>query len=143
MDVCEPYTWAAVTSASLEPTRLAPGDPRVEARVRAELRTCGEFTPAIPEVQIVAISGARDESSPFDASARDAGGSSGGIRVFQLGSVRAHAASDATIDVTIPNPFDGRVPENTELTLRFTPLVAGCEGDAFTVAYRTGSRASR
>lgn len=137
---CEPYEWSEVASATFEPTRLSPGDPRESATVHVELRGCGASMPAPTEVQIAAVVSEGGGIFPLDALGQDVGPPGDGTRVYQLTSVRAGAVADAVIDVTIDNPFDGRIPAETDLILRFTPVVSGCEGAALTVPYRTGPR---
>lgn len=142
VDTCDPYTYAEVAEASFDPGGLSPGDPRETARVRFTLRTCGANTPSAPSVQIAAVIDGAGGSAPFDAQGVDGGfsGSGDDTRIYQLTSVRASSADATTIEATIENPFDGRVPTSRDIALRFTPVIAGCEGGALTVPYRTGGR---
>ncbi len=142
VDTCDPYEYAEVASATFGPTELSPGDPRMGAMVHVELRTCGATTPQPPEVQIAAVIRGAGGVLPFDASGSDAGGSGDDTRIYQLTSVRASSATATTIDATIDNPFDGRIPANSDITLRLTPVIGLCEGGAITIPYRTGSRPS-
>jgi len=137
---CSPYEWSEVAVATFEPTELSPGDPRQSATVHLELRSCGASTPAPVEVQIAAVVSGAGGAFPLDASGQDAGPPGDGTRVYQLTSVRAGAPADTVIDATIANPFDGRIPVDTDLILRFTPNVRGCEGTALSIPYRTGER---
>lgn len=132
VDTCDPYEYAEVAAATFGPSGLSPGDPRTSAMVHVELRTCGGSTPAAPAVQIAAlVSGA---SSP----GLDAGDD--GTRLYQLTAVTAADATSTAIDATIDNPFDTIIPANTDILLRFTPVIGGCEGGALTIPYRTGAR---
>ncbi len=142
VDTCDPYEFAEAVSATFGPTELSPGDPRQSATVRVEIRTCGADTPAAPAVQIAAVIEGPGGTLPFDANGQDAGGTGDDTRIYQLVSVRGTDATTTTIDATIDNPFDGRVPTNSDISLRFTPVIGGCEGGAITIPYRTGARPS-
>jgi hypothetical protein len=123
---CDPYEWAVVTDASFEPGAIPIGDPRESARIRVTLGTCGANTPATPRVLVQAVFG---------------GGDAGGTRrMAELTTVRAVDATSTTIDVTVPNPFTiaGGVPTETNILLRFLPVVDGCDGTALEIPYRTG-----
>jgi len=139
---CDPYEWSEVASVTFEPTRLSPADPRQSATVHVELRSCGASTPVPVDVQIAAVVSGTGGSFPLDASGRDVGPPGDDTRVYQLASVRAGAVDSVVIDATIANPFDARVPTDTDLTLRFTPNVRGCEGTPLSIPYRTGPRPS-
>lgn len=121
---CRPYEWTSVESASF--TEEVPlGDPRVRPRVQVTLSTCGATTPATPEVQILAIIGLDDAGNP--------------TRVLPITTVRADSATSTTIDLTIDNPFPlSSVPPDEDILLRFVPVVAGCDGEALEIPYRTG-----
>ncbi|MFN7701786.1 MAG: hypothetical protein ACK6CU_07355 [Deltaproteobacteria bacterium] len=141
VDTCDPYEYAEVAAVSFEPMELSPGDPRQSARVRIELRTCGARTPSAPAVQIAAVVAGAGGVLPFDAAGADAGGGDD-TRLYQLAEVRASDAGATTIEATLPNPFDARVPARTDIRLRFTPVLGGCEGGALSIPYRTGNRPS-
>lgn len=142
VDTCDPYEYAEVVSATFGPTELSPGDPRESAMVRVELRTCGATTPSTPSVQIAAVIEGAGGILPFDADGQDAGSSGDDTRIYQLVSVPGTEATTTVIETTIDNPFDGRVPTNSDISLRFTPVIGGCEGGAFSIPYRTGTRPS-
>jgi hypothetical protein len=142
VDTCDPYEYAEVAAATFDPSGLSPGDPRMGATVHVELRTCGATTPATPSVQIAAVITGAGGVLPFDAQGADAGGTGDDTRIYQLTSVSASDPQSTTIDTTIDNPFDGRIPANTDITLRLTPVIGGCEGGAITLPYRTGARPS-
>jgi hypothetical protein len=137
---CDPYTYAQVVSASLEPTRVSPGDPRTFPMVRVELRTCGDRVPVAPTVQISALVSGAGGSFPLDAAGRDVGPPSDDTRVYQLATLRADAPTDTVLEQRIDNPFDSRIPIESDIQLRFAPVIAGCEGDSLTIPYRTGPR---
>jgi hypothetical protein len=46
-------------------------------------------------------------------------------------------ARDGIVDVMVPNPFFD-VPPSTTMTLRFTPQLMSCSGEAFETVYTTG-----
>lgn len=142
VDTCDPYEYAEVAAVTFEPTQLSPGDPRQTAMVHVELRTCGANTPSAPAVQLAAVVAGGGGTLPFDAQGFDAGGTGDDTRVYQLTDVRASESGATIVDATIANPFDGRIPANSDITLRFTPIIGGCEGGALTIPYRTGSRPS-
>jgi hypothetical protein len=142
VDACDPYEYAEIAAVTFEPTALSPGDPRQAAMVHVELRTCGARTPSAPAVQIAAVVAGRGGTLPFDAQGLDAGGTGDDTRVYQLTDVRASEPSATSIDATIANPFDGRVPTSSDISLRFTPIIGRCEGGALTIPYRTGNRPS-
>jgi hypothetical protein len=123
---CDPYEWAVLEEASLEPSAIPIGDPRVRARVRVRASTCGERTPLPLTVQVQALLGRTDGGPPSS--------------VLELVSVEAPSVGTGTIDVMIDNPFTlaGGVPPDTNLSLRFVPVIGGCDGDALEVPYRTG-----
>ncbi|GAB4195322.1 MAG: hypothetical protein OHK0013_01420 [Sandaracinaceae bacterium] len=137
---CRPFEYAQVVTASLEPARVSPGDPRVLPTVRVTLRTCGDRVPSVPRVQIAAIVSGGGGSFPLDAAGRDVGPPGDDSRVYQLGSVSATATTDIVVEQTIDNPFDARIPYDSDIQLRFAPVIGGCEGDALTIPYRTGPR---
>lgn len=123
---CDPYEWAVVEEASFEPSAVPIGDPRVRPQVRVTLSTCGERTPAPPMVQIQALLGRTDAGAP--------------TRIVDLTTVSAPSPTSTRIDVTVDNPFTvaGGLPPDTNVTLRFVPVVGGCDGDALEIPYRTG-----
>lgn len=137
---CRPYTYAQVVSASLEPARVSPGDPRIFPTVRVELRTCGDRVPSPPTVQISALVSGAGGTFPLDAAGHDVGPPGDDTRVYQLATVRADAPTDTLLEESIDNPFDGRIPVESDIQLRFAPVIDGCEGDAITIPYRTGPR---
>jgi hypothetical protein len=122
---CDPYEWSVVTAASFTP-EVPIGDPRVRPRIEVTLETCGASTPAAADVQIQAIIGPVDGGMPS--------------RVVEVATVHAEEASSTAIDVTIDNPFSlgSGVPDDETILLRFTPIVAGCDGDSLSIPYRTG-----
>lgn len=142
VDLCDPYEYAEAVSATFEPSAISPGDPRDTATVHVELRTCGATTPTAPSVQISAVVGGAGGTLPFDAFGQDAGSTGDDTRIYQLVAVPADEATSTIIDATIDNPFDSRIPTNSDISLRFTPVIGGCEGTPVTIPYRTGSRPS-
>lgn len=122
---CEPYAWASVTAASFTPD-VPVGDPRVRPQIQVTLTTCGATTPVAPAVQIQAIVGLDDAGNPS--------------RIVEVTTVRAASATSTSIDVTIDNPFTlgSSVPPDSDILLRFVPVVGGCDGDALELPYRTG-----
>lgn len=122
---CDPYEWSVVTAASFTP-EVPIGDPMVRPRVEVTLDSCGATTPDAPDVQIQAIIGPIDGGMPS--------------RVIEVITVHAEEPTSTSIDVTIDNPFTlgSGVPEDETITLRFTPIVAGCDGESFNLVYRTG-----
>jgi hypothetical protein len=122
---CDPYAWSSVTAASFTP-EVPVGDPRVRPQIQVTLETCGATTPAAPEVQIQAIVGLDDAGNPS--------------RIVQITTVRAASATSTSVDVTIDNPFTlgSGLPPDEDILLRFVPVVAGCDGDALEIPYRTG-----
>lgn len=122
---CDPYEWGVVTSATIEPAAIPLGDPRVRAHFVVEVATCGATTPATPTIQVQALLG------PVDGPPTS---------VAELTTLRAASPTSTTIDVMVDNPFtlEGGVPPNTEIRLRFLPVIGGCDGDALEVPYRTG-----
>jgi hypothetical protein len=137
---CRPFEYAQVVSASLEPSRISPGDPRQFATVRVTLRTCGDRVPSVPRVQIAALVAGGGGAFPLDAAGRDVGPPGDDTRLYQIGAVTATATTDTTIEQTIENPFDARIPFDSDIQLRFAPVIGGCEGDAISLPYRTGPR---
>lgn len=123
---CDPYEWAVVEEASFEPAEVTIGDPRIRPHVRVTLSTCGERTPVAPTVQIQALLGRTDGGAP--------------TRIVELATVSASSPTSTGIDVMIDNPFTvaGGLPPDTNVTLRFVPVVGGCDGDALEIPYRTG-----
>jgi hypothetical protein len=123
---CDPYEWAVVTAGALEPAEIPIGDPRVRAHFTVTLGTCGASTPVAPTVQVQALLGAADGGPP--------------TAVADLTTITASSPTSTTIDVTVDNPFTaaGGVPPSSNVTLRFVPVVGGCDGDALEVPYRTG-----
>ena len=123
---CDPYEWAVLEEASLEPSAIPIGDPRVRARVRVSARTCGERTPLPLTVQVQVLLGRTDGGPPSS--------------LLELVSVEGPRAGTGTIDVMIDNPFTlaGGVPPDTNLSLRFVPVIGGCDGDALEIPYRSG-----
>jgi hypothetical protein len=124
---CDPYEWAVIEEASLEPSAIPIGDPRARARVRVRATTCGERTPLPLTVQVQVLLGRTDGGPPSS--------------LVQLVSVEAPTAGSGAIDVMIDNPFTlaGGVPPDTNVSLRFVPVIGGCDGDALEIPYRTGS----
>ena len=122
---CDPYEWSVVTGATFT-LEVPIGDPTVRPRIEVSLATCGATTPGAADVQIQAIIGPIDGGMPS--------------RVIEVATVHAEASSSTSIDVVIDNPFTlgSGVPEDETITLRFTPIVAGCDGESFAMTYRTG-----
>lgn len=134
---CDPHEYTAVRVATLTPSRIRPLDPAGAATVHVELDAC-EMRPGPAEVQLFALI-PRDPASP------DAG--PGGVRVVDLGlAVRDDGtngdatANDGVIDQELGNPFGREIPGDADLTLRFVPVLAGCQGDPLEVTYGTGAR---
>lgn len=121
---CDPYEWAVATAASFDPPAVPIADPRVRPTVVVELETCGATTPSAPTVQIYAVFRETDAGEPG--------------RAISLATVRAASATDTRIEATIDNPFTLSIPPETDVTLRFLPVVGGCDGEAFELPYRTG-----
>lgn len=125
---CDPHEYTRITAASLTPARIAPLDPAARATVRLELESC-EMAPGTAEVQLFARL-ARPDAGPSD------------VRVIDLGLSARDEDGDGVIDATLGNPFGREIPGETEITLRFVPVRAGCQGDPLEVSYTTGSRAA-
>lgn len=135
VDLCGPYEYALVHSASLEPSNLPIADFSLEATVRVELDRC-EMAPAPHEVLVDAlIPGGR-------------GGSDGGapalsvVNLLTLEEGRdGDEPGDAVIEAEVTNPFIATIPPETPVTLRFTArstAVGGCSGGVYELPYRTG-----
>ena len=120
---CDGYEWAIATAATFSPSMVPITDPRVRPTVTVDLATCGEGTPSAPTVQIAAIFGANDAGEPG--------------RVVSLGTPRAASASATGREATIDNPLTPPLPPDTDVILRFTPVVAGCDGEPIEIPYRT------
>lgn len=119
---CDPYEWSAVLDGTFTPN-VPIADPTTRVDVTVDLESCGASTPGAIAVNIQALVGSGDD-----------------LRVADVATVRAATASDNRIETTIDNPFSlgGTVPPDTDITLRFVPVIGGCEGDAFELPYRTG-----
>lgn len=119
---CDPYEWSGVLDATFTPD-VPLGDPTVPVDVTVDLESCGETSPAAVAVNIQALVG-----------------SGASLRVADVATVRAAAAGETRIEATIENPFTvgGTIPPEEDITLRFVPVIGGCEGDAFEMPYRTG-----
>jgi hypothetical protein len=118
---CDPYEWSSIAIASFTPG-VPLGDPTVRVDITVDFETCGE-SPAPITVNIQALVGSGDD-----------------IRVADVATVRAGMVGDSRIEETIDNPFTigGTIPPDEDITLRFVPVIGGCEGDAFELPYRTG-----
>lgn len=134
---CDPHEYTAIRAATLTPARLRPLDPTATATVHVELDAC-EMRSGPAEVQLFALL-ARDPTTP------DAG--AGGVRVVDLGLAVTDdgtggdaTANDGVIDQLLGNPFGREIPGEADITLRFVPVLAGCQGDPLEVPYRTGTR---
>lgn len=135
MDVCDPYTWAAITTASLGPDHLRIADPTAMAMVHVEFRSCA-MAPARPSILINALIGSTSSDAslppPID------GGTPTGARIVSLATIPSSAVMGTSVDTMIPNPFFADVPPSTTITLQFVPVISGCQGDAFQTPYTTG-----
>ena len=134
---CDPYEYTAVRAATLTPARLRPLDPSGRASVRVELEAC-EMRSGPAEVQLLAL-------LPRDPTMPDAGEDA--VRVVDLGLAVSDdgmngdtTANDGVIEQELGNPFGREIPGDTDITLRFVPVLAGCQGDPLEVPYRTGAR---
>lgn len=119
---CDPYEWSVVLEGTF--TQNVPiGDPTIRVDVTVDLESCGATTPAPIAVHIQALVGSGDD-----------------LRVADVATVRADSTSDTRIETTIGNPFTlgGSIPAERDITLRFIPVIGGCEGSAFELPYRTG-----
>lgn len=131
---CDPFEYSIAISAALEPARLAPLDGMTRAQFRVETQTC-EMPPAASSVQVQA----RLEGPPDDAGVPRA-------RIVDLvtleddGLLGDPVAGDGIIDVSIENPFTASIPSDTDIVLRFVPVIGGCDGEAIEIDYRTGRR---
>ena len=133
---CPPYTYAIARSATVEPAEIMPGDPTPEAvaHVRVEYDSCRGDAPGNHRILM--------QARTTGTGLPDAGESE---RVIELDVLyddgMTHgdeAARDGVVDVMVPNPFFD-APPSTTMTLRFTPELMSCSGEAFEVPYRTGS----
>ena len=136
VDLCGPREYAEVSEASLEPNMLPVADFAVNARVRVELERC-EDAPAPHEIELSVL--VPDEDPSPD----------GGVPVRVMSLVTlvdgedGDVAGDGRFEAEIPNPFIATVPENTDVTLRFTArstAPAGCTSGFVEIPYRTGPR---
>jgi hypothetical protein len=134
---CDPHEYTAVRVATLEPSALRPLDPMGAATVHVELDAC-EMRPGRAEVQLFAL-------IPRDPEAPDAGPE--GLRLVDLGLAMRDdgtggdaTADDGVIDKALGNPFGREIPGDAEITLRFVPVLAGCQGDPLEIPYTTGDR---
>jgi hypothetical protein len=131
---CDPHEYTAVRAASLLPEGIGPLDPTARAMVRVEVETCPGRPDAPVAVQLFALLGATD-------------GGGGPVRVIDLGETLRddgtagdEVAGDGVIEQEIGNPFGREIPERTRITLRFVPVLAGCQGDPLELPYTTGAR---
>ena len=132
---CEPYAYAVVEEATLEPMEIDVGDPADRAMLHVRMATCGEDAPGAHEVRIGAI---------VDVARPDAGGAT----IYSLATVRDDGtdgdatARDGLIDITIANPFGRDFPSEADILLEFEPFLSPmCLGQALDgVPYRTGRR---
>lgn len=137
IDGCMPYEYARVLTASFTPERLRPSDSLLPATLHATFQTCGVQTPAPPALQISAVVGSG--SIPVDAR-RDGGSFMSGQRIIQLGTYFNTSSNPLVFDAVVDNPFDATtIPGNTDLVLRFRPLINACEGEGIEMNYRTGA----
>lgn len=132
---CAPYTYAIVRSATVEPPEIMPGDPTPEAvaHVRVEYDSCRADAPGNHRILMQARTTGRGLPDAGEA-----------VRTIELdvlyddGMTHGDAvARDGVVDVMVPNPFFD-VPPSTTMTLRFTPQLASCSGEAFETEYTTG-----
>ncbi len=133
VDLCGPYEYAEVTSASLEPNELPIADFSMNAQIHVELSRCA-MAPAAHAVDLSAL-----VPDMHDA------GTGGGLGVVSLLTLEdgrdGDTAGDDVIDVTVPSPFIATLPEESDIVLRFTPrstTPGGCTGKTLEVPYRTG-----
>ncbi len=135
---CDPHEYTAIRSASLTPERLRPLDPAGRATVRVELEAC-EMRPGSAEVQILALF-PRDPMASGDAGAEGVRVVDLGIAVSDDGTNGDATANDGVIEQLLGNPFGREIPGDSDITLRFVPVLGGCQGDPIEVPYHTGTR---
>jgi len=133
---CDPYEYARVTSATIEPEEIEVDSPFEEAHVRVEYESC-DSADAPPYHRITLSARVDAEGLP------DAGTST---RELVLADVRDdgesdgdETAGDGVVDVTIDNPFFD-VPPEIEIVVELEPRWESCRGDAKEITYRTGAQ---
>ena len=131
-----PHEYALVGEASVEPPMLPIADFAVNAMVRVEVERCPD-APAPHEIELAVL--VPDEDPSPDGGVP--------VRVMSLVTLRdgedGDTPGDGRVEVEIPNPFIATVPENTDVTLRFTvksTTPAGCTSGFVEIPYRTGPR---
>ena len=136
VELCDPYEYAIVTGATLEPPELPVADFDELAAIRVDLGRCADA----PAPHVVLLSAIVPDDMPAD-------GGGAGVSVMSLltleddGSNGDPTAGDGVIDVRVVNPFIATVPPETDITLRFTPRSSSprpCTGGSFELPYRTG-----
>jgi len=135
VDECRPYTYARIVGATLTPSGITLNDPVMRAQVHVDFTRCDMGTMPLT-VEIAAFVGG-DSVDAHITSPSDGGGSSN-ARVIPLTTIGPVTPGTTSIDVTIDNPFFANVPANSPITLQFAPIIDGCQGDLFTIAYQTG-----
>ncbi len=134
---CDPYAYAVVRSATVEPAMIRVGDPTPEGRahVRVEYDSCGADAPGAHRIAMLARTSRAGLSD---------GGES--LMVIALEELRDDGstfgddtARDGVVDVTVPNPFF-ELPESRTFDLRFEPRLGSCVGEAAEIEYTTGER---
>ncbi|UJR87036.1 choice-of-anchor X domain-containing protein [Sandaracinus amylolyticus] len=130
---CDPYEYTAIASASVTPERIGPLDPTARATVHVELEAC-DMRPGAASVQLFAL------IAPADAGADEVRVVDLGLTVRDDGTNGDETANDGVIDQTVGNPFGREIPERSDITLRFVPVLQGCQGDPLELAYPTGTR---
>lgn len=135
VELCAPYEYAEITTASLDPAELSIADFSMSAHIHVELARCD----MAPAPHVVDLSAIVPDTMPHD-------GGGEGVSVMSLLTLEdgrdGDVAGDDVIDVMVANPFIRTVPEERDITLRFTPRSTaplGCTGGALDVPYRTGA----
>lgn len=136
VELCGPHEWAELAEPSLEPPRLPIADFTETATIRIAIARCDD-APAPHVVDLSAI-------YPDGTATGDAGPP---VRVTNLLTLTegedGDTPGDGMIEVEVRNPFIATLPEETELTLRFTArstAPAGCTSGVAEIPYTTGPR---
>ncbi|AKF09519.1 hypothetical protein [Sandaracinus amylolyticus] len=130
---CDPYEYTGIASAMVTPERIGPLDPAARATVHVELEAC-DMRPGAASVQLFAL------IAPADAGADEVRVVDLGLTLRDDGTNGDEVGNDGVIDQTVGNPFGREIPERSDITLRFVPVLAGCQGDPFELTYPTGTR---
>lgn len=128
VELCAPYEYAEITSASLEPSELPVADFSRNAQIRVELDRC----PEAPDPHVVRLQAIVPDEEPPD-------GGTEPVRVIDL--LVLEDVVDGVLDVEVANPFIATVPTETDILLRFTARSSGpggCDSGSIEIPYRTG-----